>query len=136
MGIDESEQVADGSMGGFVADAATTLAGRGRQDGDPSCVTGYYNEADVPVYDHLAEEFAVCDRWFSSVPGATLPNRLYALCGVAAGSRDDRPPHVPPVPSTLVRPSPQLSLGQWVRSNPDDAPAQVVAGRLKCRRNT
>jgi phospholipase C len=50
---------------------------------------GYYDAADVPVYDHLAEEFAVCDRWFSSVPGATLPNRLYALCGLAAGSRDD-----------------------------------------------
>jgi len=51
----------------------------------------------VPVYDHLAEEFAVCDRWFASVPGSTLPNRLYALCGVAAGSRDDRPLHVPPL---------------------------------------
>jgi phospholipase C len=31
------------------------------------------------------------------VAGATLPNRLYALCGVAAGSRDDRPLHVPPL---------------------------------------
>ena len=90
------EQVAGGSMGGFVANAAATLAGRGVEDGDPACVMGYYDGADVPVYDHLAEEFAVCDRWFSSVPGATLPNRLYALCGVAAGSRDDRPPHVPP----------------------------------------
>jgi phospholipase C len=49
----------------------------------------------VPVYDHLAEEFAVCDRWFSSVAGATLPNRLYALCGGAAGSRDDRPSYLP-----------------------------------------
>ena len=26
---------------------------------------GYYDGADVPVYDHLAEEFAVCDRWFT-----------------------------------------------------------------------
>jgi phospholipase C len=34
----------------------------------PACVMGYYDAADVPVYDHLAEEFAVCDRWFSSVP--------------------------------------------------------------------
>ena len=74
-----------------------TLAGRGVEDGDPACVMGYYDGADVPVYDHLAEEFAVCHRWFSSVPGATLPNRLYALCGVAAGSRDDRPSHVPPL---------------------------------------
>lgn len=91
------EQVAGGSMGGFVANTAATLARRGLQDGDPACVMGYYDGADVPVYDHLAEEFAVCDRWFSSVPGATLPNRLYALCGAAAGSRDDRPSHLPPL---------------------------------------
>jgi hypothetical protein len=58
---------------------------------------GYYDGADVPVYDHLAEQFAVCDRWFASVSGATLPSRLYALCGAAAGSRDDRPAHVPPL---------------------------------------
>jgi phospholipase C len=90
-------QVADGNMGGFVASAASALAGRGAEDGDPGCVMGYYDGTDVPVYDHLAEEFAVCDRWFSSVPGSTLPNRLYALCGVAAGSRDDRPLHVPPL---------------------------------------
>src|SRR5215831_20468669 len=91
------QQIADGSMSGFVASAAATIAGRGASDGDPSCVMGYYDDADVPVYDHLAEEFAVCDRWFASVPGSTLPNRLYALCGVAAGSRDDRPLHMPPL---------------------------------------
>jgi phospholipase C len=90
-------QVAGGNMSGFVASAAATLAARGIEDGDPGCVMGYYDGADVPVYDHLAEEFAVCDRWFASVPGATLPNRLYALCGVAAGSRDDRPSYVPPL---------------------------------------
>ena len=90
-------QVADGTMSGFVASAAATFAARGVEDGDPGCVMGYYDGADVPVYDHLAEEFAVCDRWFASVPGSTLPNRLYALCGVAAGSRDDRPLHVPPL---------------------------------------
>ena len=86
------EQVAGGSMGGFVANAAATLAGRGVEDGDPACVMGYYDGADVPVYDHLAEEFAVCDRWFSSVPGATLPNRLYALSvrdGFALPEDDD-----------------------------------------------
>jgi len=91
------QQIAGGSMGGFAANAAAALAARGIQDGDPACVMGYYDAADVPVYDHLAEEFAVCERWFSSVPGATLPNRLYGLCGVAAGSRDDRPPHIPPL---------------------------------------
>jgi phospholipase C len=90
-------QVAGGSMGGFAESLMTTRAGREVQGGDLAPVMGYYDGADVPVYDHLAEEFAVCDRWFSSVPGATWPNRLYALCGRAAGSRDDLPPHVPPL---------------------------------------
>jgi hypothetical protein len=91
------QQVTGGSMSGFVASAAATLAGGGVSDVDPGCVMGYYDGADVPVYDHLAEKFAVCDRWFASVPGSTLPNSLYALCGVAAGSRNDRPLHVPPL---------------------------------------
>ena len=84
-------------MSGFVASAGATLAAQGTEDGDPGCVMGYYDGTDVPVYDHLAGEFAVCDRWFASVPQNTLPNRLYALCGAAAGSRDDRPSYVPPL---------------------------------------
>jgi phospholipase C len=52
---------------------------------------GYYNAADLPVYDHLAARFCVCDRWHSSVPGTTWPNRLYAVARSADGSRDDKP---------------------------------------------
>ena len=84
-------------MNGFVASFANTLADRGVQDADPGRVMGYYNGADLPVYDHLASEFAVCDRWFSSVPGATWPNRLYAVSGGAARSRDDLPHNLPPL---------------------------------------
>ena len=90
-------QIGGGAMNGFVTSFADTLARRGVPDGDPGRVMGYYNAADVPVYDHLAREFAVCDRWFSSVPGATWPNRLYAICGRAAGSRDDLPHNLPPL---------------------------------------
>jgi phospholipase C len=99
------QQIAGGSMGGFVESAAAVIARRGITDADPASVIGYYDGADLPVYDHLADEFTVCDRWFSSVPGATLPNRLYALTGGAAGSRDDRPSHVPPLyhQSAIVR---------------------------------
>ena len=90
-------QVGGGKMNGFVASFADTLSRHGVQDGDPGRVMGYYNAADVPVYDHLAREFAVCDHWFSSVPGATWPNRLYAICGRAARSRDDLPQNRPPM---------------------------------------
>jgi phospholipase C len=55
-------------------------------------VLGYQTAEEVPVYDFLAEEFTICDRWFSSVPGATWPNRLYALTGGPdkKGSRDGK----------------------------------------------
>jgi phospholipase C len=32
----------------------------------------------VPVITTLAQQFAVCERWFSSMPGPTLPNRAFA----------------------------------------------------------
>jgi phospholipase C len=90
-------QLGGGTMNGFVASFAGTLSQRGVEVRDPGRVMGYYNAADVPVYDHLARQFAVCDRWFSSVPGATWPNRLYAISGRAARSRDDLPHNRPPM---------------------------------------
>jgi phospholipase C len=83
------KQVDGGRMDGFAASFAETLAGRHVPNPDPGMVMGYYNAGDLPVYDHLADHFCVCDHWHSSVPGATWPNRLYAVAGSAAGSRDD-----------------------------------------------
>jgi phospholipase C len=62
--------------GGFVTNYASI-----HKADDPGLIMGYYNGSAVPVYDHLARNFCVCDRWFSSVPGATWPNRLYAVAG-------------------------------------------------------
>jgi phospholipase C len=60
---------------------------------------GYYTGTELPVYDHIAREFAVCDRWFSSVPGATWPNRLYAVAGRADGSKDPKKVPIYDLPS-------------------------------------
>jgi phospholipase C len=54
---------------------------RGRVD--PGDVMRYHPAAHVPVYDFLATQFAVCDRWFSSAPASTFPNRLFATAGRA-----------------------------------------------------
>lgn len=40
----------------------------------------------LPVLATLARQFAVCDRWFSSVPGSTIPNRLFACAATSGGS--------------------------------------------------
>ncbi|MET3130828.1 phospholipase C [Oxalobacteraceae bacterium GrIS 1.11] len=84
-GASVARQLANGN-GGFVDDYALNHPG----DPEYSLVMGYYNGADLPAYDFLARQFCVCDRWFSSVPGATWPNRLYAMSGRAAGSKDSK----------------------------------------------
>ncbi len=40
----------------------------------------------VPVLSTLAREFGVCQRWFSSVPGETWPNRNFFHAGSSSGS--------------------------------------------------
>jgi len=81
--------------GGFVANFARTFP----FDPNPGLVMGYYNAAAVPVYDHLANSFCACDRWFSSVDGATWPNRLYSVTGRAANSKNNRPVPLYNIPS-------------------------------------
>ncbi len=81
-----AEQLSNGN-GGFVENFAAT-----HPAADPSVVMEYYEAEQVPVYNYLAQHFCVCDRWFCSVPGATWPNRLYAVAGTAAGSLDNESP--------------------------------------------
>ncbi len=96
------EQLANHGSG-FVENFARISRARAAQLGvpvpNPDLVMGYYDGDDLPVYDHLASEYCVVDRWFSSVPGATWPNRLYAVTGRAAGSRDDVSPPIYALPS-------------------------------------
>jgi len=80
-----AEQLANNN-GGFVKNYVTTHPG----DPERDLVIGYYNKKDLLTYDYLAAEFTLCDHWFSSVPGATWPNRLYAAAGRADGSKDNK----------------------------------------------
>ncbi|HTZ85423.1 MAG TPA: alkaline phosphatase family protein [Solirubrobacteraceae bacterium] len=105
--VDEQLEGADPANGrggtGFVKNFARISQARAHKLGvplpSPGLVMGYYDADDLPVYDHLASEYCVVDRWFSSVPGATWPNRLYAAAGRAAGSRDDIAPPLYSLPS-------------------------------------
>ncbi|WP_066373224.1 alkaline phosphatase family protein [Herbidospora mongoliensis] len=44
-----------------------------------------YTPDQVPVMSRLAEQFAVCDRWFGSVPCETWPNRSFLHAGTSFG---------------------------------------------------
>lgn len=48
----------------------------------------------LPALCTLARQFAICDRWFCSIPGPTLPNRLFAHCGTAGGRLDMSPEYI------------------------------------------
>jgi phospholipase C len=45
----------------------------------------YYKANKVPVLTRLAQEFAVFNRWFASIPGPTLCNRAFAHYGTSFG---------------------------------------------------
>lgn len=48
-------------------------------------IMGYYEFPFLPALHTLADNFVVCDRWFSSLPGPTWPNRFFALSGTSSG---------------------------------------------------
>lgn len=42
-------------------------------------VMSYFTREDLPFYFGLADAFTICDQYFCSVIGPTMPNRLYSL---------------------------------------------------------
>lgn len=48
-------------------------------------IMGYYDDGDLPVLHTMAKTFTVCDRWFSSIPGPTWPNRVFVHTGTSKG---------------------------------------------------
>lgn len=78
-----AEQINQGAMDGFARAFMKATDGA-----NVDMVMGYYTYEELPVYDYLAHSFCVCDRWFSSVPSATWPNRLYSLTGTAVKGRE------------------------------------------------
>lgn len=50
-----------------------------------SVVMASFTPEQLPVINGLAQEFCVCDKWFSEVPGPTEPNRLFMHAGTSTG---------------------------------------------------
>jgi len=90
-GPEAVEQQLSNHNGGFVSNYASI-----HEEDDPALIMGYHNGSSVPVYDHLARNFCICDRWFCSVRGATWPNRLYAVTGKSKGKDNQMPPDLRP----------------------------------------
>jgi phospholipase C len=48
-------------------------------------IMDYYDWKTINATHTLAEQFCVCDNWFSSVPGPTDPNRQFITSGTSKG---------------------------------------------------
>jgi phospholipase C len=71
--INDYYEKKDPDMGGFAIN-----------NGTPEVMMGYSPE-QLPVINGLAENFAISDDWFCSMPGGTDVNRAFALTGSSLG---------------------------------------------------
>ena len=55
----------------------------------------YFPKEKLPVLTTLAQEFAVFNRWFASIPGPTICNRAFAHYGTSFGRVDLNPIYPP-----------------------------------------
>jgi len=78
-----------GKMDGFIQAHFEDMASQ-----DPSCgrhcanladPMAYYGRSDTPILHELFDNYALCDRWFSSVMGPTWPNRFFLHAGTSTG---------------------------------------------------
>jgi phospholipase C len=68
---------------------------------DPQRIMKCFSPDQVPVLTTLARRFAVCDRWFSSMPGPTWPNRFF-IHAASSGGLDDSPSSLDVFTSTFL----------------------------------
>jgi phospholipase C len=82
------QEISGGKMDGFA------VANDGTHEspmlGPPDFLSGaramtYYTKEDLPLMYWAAENFAIGDRYFASVPGPTYPNREYLYAGTSFG---------------------------------------------------
>jgi phospholipase C len=68
------QQINGGEMSGFVKNYDERVD-------DPSLVMSYYTATELPMYEFLASNYAICDNWHSAHPGETQCNRFCTLTG-------------------------------------------------------
>jgi phospholipase C len=68
------------SMDGFIKAIPTKVSSI---PNDRRLVMSYYGAKEAPMSDFLANNFTICDKWFSALPSGTQPNRLMAMSGIS-----------------------------------------------------
>ncbi|HEY3392389.1 MAG TPA: alkaline phosphatase family protein [Lacipirellulaceae bacterium] len=73
----------ENNHGGFVSDYANRYQNTDYED--RLKIMSYFEKGSLRALHTLAENFAICDHWFSSVPGPTCTNRFFLLSGTSNG---------------------------------------------------
>ena len=102
-------------------------------DPERDLVMGYYNKNELTTYDYLAGEFVVCDHWFSSVPGSTWPNRLYAVTGRADGSKDNKTIPIYNLPAFVRKLDAKEVSWDWYSDNFFGSTLNLTDGKYRFR---
>ena len=76
------------TMNGFVTEQIHSYSA-GQNFSRAAEVINYYLPENVPVFNSMAENFVLFDRWFAAVPGPTNPNRAYLTSGTSHGHGDN-----------------------------------------------
>jgi phospholipase C len=72
------------TMSGFVR----SYEGKQLSSADAHRIMKCFSAQKVPALTSLAQQFCVCDRWFSSIPGPTFPNRAFVHGATSIGRVD------------------------------------------------
>jgi phospholipase C len=71
-------------MSGFLSNSLNAAKNSTNPD-DYKMVMEYFRPEQVPVLSTLAREFALCNFWYSSLPGPTWPNRFFVHAATSGG---------------------------------------------------
>ena len=91
--------IGGGQMDGFTATNQHPL------DPNGSRAMSYHTSDELGFYYGLYSKFAIGDRYFSSVPGPTFPNRYYLLAGTSFGHIYTEIPNILRDPRSLAPPN-------------------------------
>ncbi|KAJ5543614.1 hypothetical protein N7535_006034 [Penicillium sp. DV-2018c] len=74
---------AEASMNGFISEQRASYPHDDLQRASEAI--SYFKPEHIPVFNTIAQNFVLFDRWFASVPGPTNPNRAYLTSGTSHG---------------------------------------------------
>ncbi|SGC16295.1 phospholipase C [Mycobacterium tuberculosis] len=107
------------SWNGGANDGWLPAQARTRSVANTPVVMGYYARPDIPIHYLLADTFTICDQYFSSLLGGTMPNRLYWISATVNPDGDQGGPQIvepaiqPKLTFTLNRPGMSGDSSSW-----------------------